>query len=72
MAYIPNLDLTLGTYGYYLMLVDPDHRERLPRPMESATAIAGIAYAGHDSTYNYFYMLSRLRHDPPHRHRSER
>ena len=23
MAYSPNLDPTLGTYGYYLMLVDP-------------------------------------------------
>ena len=61
MAYSPNLDLTLGTYGYYLMLVDPttENGYRGLWNLQGAfTAIAGIAYAGHDSTYNYFYMLS--------------
>lgn len=61
MAYSPNLDLTLGTYGYYLMLVDPttENGYRGLWNLQGAfTAIAGIAYAGYDSTYNYFYMLS--------------
>lgn len=61
MAYSPNLDLTLGTYGYYLMLVDPttENGYRGAWNLQGAfTAIAGIAYAGYDSTYNYFYMLS--------------
>ena len=61
MAYSPNLDLTLGTYGYYLILVDPttENGYRGRWNLQGAfTAIAGIAYAGHDSTYNYFYMLS--------------
>ena len=61
MAYSPNLDLTLGTYGYYLILVDPttENGYRGLWNLQGAfTAIAGIAYAGYDSTYNYFYMLS--------------
>lgn len=43
------------------MLVDPttENGYRGLWNLQGAfTAIAGIAYAGHDSTYNYFYMLS--------------
>lgn len=61
MTYTSNLDLTLATYGYYLLVVDPESEGGYQGAwnLSSATGtIAGIAYAGYDSTYNYFYLLS--------------
>ena len=61
MAYSPHLDLTLATYGTYVLLVDPtaDYGYAGGWNMKNNfSTLAGITYAGHDKTYDYFYLLS--------------
>ncbi len=61
MTYCPSLDITLGTYGYNLLLVDPTQPNGYVggwNLKNRFSSIAGVAYAGHDSTYTYVYLLS--------------
>ena len=61
MAYSPNLDMALGVYGYYLLILDPEAEGGYDGGWNLSSmfsAIAGVTYAGRDSTYNYFYILS--------------
>ena len=61
MAHSPALDVTLATYGYYLLVVDPEAEGGYLGAWNLSNmfnAIAGITYAGHDSTYSYFYLLA--------------
>ena len=49
------------TYGYYLLVVDPEAEGGYLGAWNLSNmfnAIAGITYAGHDSTYSYFYLLA--------------
>ena len=61
MTYSPDLDIVLGTYGTNLIIVDPNEENGVYGGWNLKSRyglISGIAYAGHDSTYNYFYLLS--------------
>ena len=61
MAYSPHLDLTLATYGTFVLVVDPtaQYGHAGGWNLKSAfSTLAGITYAGHDNTYDYFYLLS--------------
>lgn len=61
MTYTPHLDLTLGVYGYYLMIVDAEKNYGYSSGWNlngAFSALAGIAYAGYDNEYDYFWALS--------------
>lgn len=61
MTYSPDLDIVLGTYGTNLIIVDPNEENGVYGGWNLKSRyglISGVAYAGHDSTYNYFYLLS--------------
>lgn len=61
MTYSPHLDIALATYGYNLLIVDPEEEGCLHSYWNLSnifTSINGVAYAGYDSTYDYFYLLS--------------
>lgn len=61
MSYSPHLDLALASYGYNLLVVDPEEEGCLHSYWNLNSilnSINGVAYAGYDSTYDYFYLLS--------------
>lgn len=61
MTYSSHLDLTLGLYGYNLMIVDPTADGGYSGHWNLSnlvSAFVGVAYAGYDSSYDYFYLLS--------------
>ncbi len=61
MTYSPDLDAVLGTYGGNLIFVDPESSYGVYGGWNLQSRfgyLSGVAYAGHDSTYNYFYLLS--------------
>ena len=61
MTYSPHLGLGLATYGYNLLVVDPEEEGCLHSYWNLSSlfnCINGVAYAGYDSTYDYFYLLS--------------
>lgn len=61
MTYSPDLDITLATYGNSVLMIDPNAENGFTggwNLKSTLGTISGIAYAGHDGTYNYFYILS--------------
>lgn len=61
MTYSPHMGFGLATYGYNLFVVDPEEEGCLHSYWNLSSlfnSINGVTYAGYDSTYEYFYLLS--------------
>lgn len=57
LAYSPELDVILATSGTNLVMVDLTAEGAVAGYWDLESEIAGVTYAGHDSYYNYFYVL---------------